>query len=375
MSRKHETTRTAAQLRALRSQIDKLDLQLLKLLNERAAAAQELGPVKNEQGAEIFSTVREDELLANVLAANKGPLDNAAVRVVFREILSACRALQKTLKVAYLRPDYSNTHQAAIERFGTHVEFVGVGSIATIFEEVNRGHADFGVLPLENASEGRLGDTLDLFLRMPQIKLCGEVRLHAHLHLLANVSQPEIRRVYSTEYNFARTRNWLARHVPQAHLAEVSSTTTAAELVMREPGAAAVASRQVANRFGIRVLFENIEEYAPVELRFGLIGTTPAERTGKDRTALVMQLEGGPGDLADMLALFKSAKVGIHVIESFPIRSGKPQFACFIDCEGHMEDAKVKRVIDGLNKLAEKVLVLGSYPQTDAVDKLARNSG
>jgi chorismate mutase/prephenate dehydratase len=368
MSRKQETPRSAAQLRALRSQIDKLDGQILKLINERAAAAQELGPVKNDHGNEIFSAAREDELLASLLAANKGPLDSTAVRVIFREILSASRALQKNVKVAYLRPDYSNSHQAAIERFGTHVEFVGVGSVATIFEEVNRGHADYGVLPLENSSEARLGDTLDLFLRMPQIKLCGEVRLHAHLHLLANVNQPEIRRIYSTEYNFARTRNWLSRHVPQAHLAEVSSATTAAELVLREPGAAAVASRQVANRFGIRVLFNDIEEHAAVELRFGLVSLTPAERTGKDRTAMVLQLEAGPGDLADMLALFKAGKVPIHVIESFPIRSAKPQFACFVDCEGHMDDSRVKKVIDGLNKLADKVQVLGSYPQTEAVD-------
>jgi chorismate mutase/prephenate dehydratase len=156
--------------------------------------------------------------------------------------------------------------------------------------------------------------------------------------------------------------------VPQAHLAEVSSATTAAELVLREPGAAAVASRQVANRFGIRVLFNDIEEHAAVELRFGLVSLTPAERTGKDRTAMVLQLEAGPGDLADMLALFKAGKVPIHVIESFPIRSAKPQFACFVDCEGHMDDSRVKKVIDGLNKLADKVQVLGSYPQTEAVD-------
>ncbi|HMP02149.1 MAG TPA: prephenate dehydratase domain-containing protein [Gemmatales bacterium] len=368
MSKKSESPKSAAQLRALRSQIDKIDGQILKLVNERAATVQELGPVKNEHGTEAFSLAREDEILSGLMSASKGPLDQAALRVIFREIISASRALQKNLKVAYLRPDYSNTHQAAIERFGTHVEFVGVGSVATIFEEVNRGHTDFGVLPLENATEARLGDTLELFMRMPQIKLCGEIRLRVHLHLLSNVPQPEIRRVYSTEYNFARTRPWLSKHVPQAHLAEVSSATTASELVLREPGAAAVASRQVANRFGIRVLFDNIEENAGVEMRFGLISLTPAERTGHARTSLLLQLASSSGELADVLAAFKQQKLNVNVVESFLIRTSKPQFFCFIDFDGHMDEPKVKRIIESANKLADKVQVLGSYPQSEPVD-------
>src|SRR5215469_1648913 len=202
MARKTESDNTAgasrgtASLKNLRSHIDKLDLQILDLINKRAGLAAEIGKVKNDHGAEVFSPAREEEVLQNVLEANKGPLDQATVRAVYREIMSGSRALQKVLKVAYLGPEYSFSHLAALERFGQAVEFMRVGSIAAVFEEVNRGHADFGVVPLENSTYGRIADTLDMFLRLPQIKIGAEVRLQVHHHLLANCEQQEIRRVY-----------------------------------------------------------------------------------------------------------------------------------------------------------------------------------
>src|SRR5947209_3825210 len=192
MARKPETdapagsTKTAAALKQLRANIDKLDLQVLKLINERAGLAAEIGKVKNDHGAEVFSPAREEEVLKNVLEANKGPLDEATVRAVYREIMSGSRALQKVLKVAYLGPEYSFSHLAAVERFGQAVEFMRVGSIAAVFEEVNRGHAEFGVVPLENSTDGRIADTLDMFIRLPQIKTCAEVRLRIHHNLMAN---------------------------------------------------------------------------------------------------------------------------------------------------------------------------------------------
>src|SRR5271166_337209 len=161
--------RAAANLKSLRSQIDKLDLQLLKVINERAALAAEIGKIKNDHGNEAFSPAREEEVLQNVLEANKGPLDSTTVRAVFRELMSGSRALQKVLKVSYLGPEYSFSHLAAVERFGQAVEFMRVGSIAAVFEEVNRGHAEFGVVPLENSTDGRIADTLDMFIRLPQL--------------------------------------------------------------------------------------------------------------------------------------------------------------------------------------------------------------
>src|SRR5246127_1534435 len=181
--------KTAAALKHLRTNIDKLDLQILRLINERAGLAAEIGKVKNDHGTEVFSPAREEEVLQNVLDANKGPLDPNTVRAVYREIMSGSRALQKILKVAYLGPEYSFSHLAAVERFGQTVEMMQVGSIAAVFEEVNRGHVDFGVVPLENSTDGRIADTLEMFIRLPQLKICAEVRLRIHHHLMANCEQ------------------------------------------------------------------------------------------------------------------------------------------------------------------------------------------
>src|SRR5712691_8898075 len=178
--------RAAASLRTLRTHIDKLDLQILKLVNDRAGVAAEIGKFKNDHGAEVFSPAREEEVLQNVLDANKGPLDAPTVRAIFREIMSGSRALQKVLKIAYLGPEYSFSHLAAVERFGQQVDFIGVGSISAVFEEVNRSHVDFGVVPLENSTDGGVSDTLDMFIRLPQLKIIAEVRLNIHHNLLAN---------------------------------------------------------------------------------------------------------------------------------------------------------------------------------------------
>src|SRR5437879_6353052 len=247
MARKPEngnSPRSAAALKNLRSKIDKLDLVILKMVNQRAALAAEIGKVKTDHGTEVFSPAREEEVFQHVIQSNKGPLDEAGVRAVFRELMSGSRALQKILRVAYLGPEYSFSHLAALERFGQAIEFMGVGTISAVFEEVNRGHVDFGVVPLENSTDGRIADTLDMFVRQPTIRICAEVRLRIHHHLLAKCEQPEIRRVYSKGQALSQCRNWLSKNVPQAALHAVSSTADAARLAQTEPGAAAVASRQ-----------------------------------------------------------------------------------------------------------------------------------
>src|SRR5438874_2240883 len=231
------SSRAAASLRSLRSQIDKLDLQILKLINTRAGLAAEIGRIKNDHGSEVFSPAREEEVFVNVLEANKGPLNDETIRAVFREIMSGARALQKVLKVAYLGPDYSFSHLAALERFGQAVEFVKVGSISAVFEEVNRGHVDFGVVPLENSTDGRIADTLDMFVRLPQLKVCAEVRLRVHHNLLANCEQLEIRRVYSKPQALSQCRTWLSKNIPHASTHEVASSAVAAQLACQEPGA------------------------------------------------------------------------------------------------------------------------------------------
>jgi chorismate mutase/prephenate dehydratase len=369
MSRKTESTaaapaqRMSSQIKELRARIDKLDLQILELVNKRAALAAEIGKQKNDHGTEIFSPEREEEVYRNVLEANKGPLDQATIRAIFREIMSGSRALQKVLKVAYLGPEDSFSHLAAIERFGQAVEFLRVGNIAAVFEAVNRGHADFGVVPLENSTDGRVSDTLDMFLRMPQIKIVAEVRLRIHHNLLARCTPQEIRRVYSKAQALAQCRNWLSKNVPYATLHEVSSTTTAAELAQREAGAAAIASRQAAVRYGLPILFENIEDSPHNETRFAVVGHQQTGRTGHDKTAIMFRVPHRPGALVDALNVFKEHKLNLTWIESFPAqRANKPEYVFFVDFEGHQEDPKVKRALGLLQEHCEELTILGSFP-------------
>jgi chorismate mutase/prephenate dehydratase len=360
-------SRVANTLRHLRTQIDKLDLQILKLINDRATVAAEIGKLKNEHGEEVFSPAREEEVVKNVLeihAKNRGALDPSTVRAIFRELISGSRALQKVLKVSYLGPEYSFSHLAAVERFGQGVEFMCVGSIAAVFEEVNRGHVDFGVVPVENSTDGRVADTLDMFMRMPHLQICAEVRLQVHHNLLANCSQEEIRRVYSKPQALSQCRNWLSKNVPQALLKDVSSTADAARLAQMEPGAAAVASRQAAVRYGLRILFEDIEDSPYNETRFAVIGHQKCGKTGHDKTSVMFRVPHAAGSLVAALDIFKQAKINLTWIESFPAKLPKPEYIFFIDLEGHIEDPKVAKALKALGEHCDAVTVLGSYPMT-----------
>jgi chorismate mutase/prephenate dehydratase len=358
--------RSTESLRNLRTQIDKLDLQILKLVNDRAAVVGKIGRLKNDQGDEIFSPAREEEVLKNVLEINDkhgGPLDKGTIRAIFREILSGSRALQKVLKVAYLGPEYSFSHLAAVERFGQAIEFLGVGTIAAVFEEVNRGHADFGVVPIENSTDGRVADTLDMFLKMPHLVISAEVRLQIHHNLMANCEQAQIRRVYSKGQALSQCRNWLSKNVPQAVLVEVSSTADAARLAQTEPGAAAVASRQAAVRYGLRVLFSDIEDSPYNETRFAVIGHQKCGKTAHDKTAIMFRLPHKPGSLVHALNIFEQSRINLTWIESFPTsKAAKPEYLFFVDFEGHIEDPKVTKALKALGDHCQEVTVLGSFP-------------
>lgn len=365
MARKTEELTPAkaqALLKSLRTNIDKLDLQILKLVNERANLASEIGTVKNHHGTEVFSPAREEEVFKNVLDSNKGPLDESTIRAVFREIMSGSRALQKIIKVAYLGPEYSYSHLAAVERFGQAVEFMRVGSIASVFEEVNRGQVDFGVVPLENSTDGGVSETLDMFMRLPQLKICAEVRLKIHHNLLANCEQEQVRRVYSKPQALSQCRGWLSKNLPHADMKDVSSTAVAAQLAAAEPGAAAVASRQAAVKYGLRMLFTDIEDYPHNETRFAIISRQECEKTGNDKTALMFKVPNKPGALVEALALFNQNKLNLTWIESFPAKTGKNEYIFFVDFDGHIEDPKVKRTLTSLGEQCEQLSVLGSFP-------------
>ncbi len=365
MSRKSDSgpeKLTASQLKSLRSQIDKLDIAVLKLLNERAGIAAQIGRVKSEDGGSIFSAAREEEVLANIVTSNKGPLGEVTLKAIFRELISGSRALQRVQRVAFLGPEYSYSHLAALNRFGEAAEYMRVGSISAVFEEVSRKHVDLGVVPLENSTDGRIADTLDMFVRTPDLKICAEVRLLVHHNLLANCEQTEIRRVYSKSQALSQCRQWLSKNLPHATLHEVSSTADAARLVQGEPFSAAVASRQAGVRYGLRVLFEKIEDSTGNETRFAVISDADSGRTGKDKTAALFQVPHSPGALADVLQIFKANKINLTWIESFPYRQAKGGYVFFADFEGHREDAKVKKALTALDNYCESISVLGSFP-------------
>ncbi len=353
-----------ASLAKLRSQIDKIDVELLKLMNERAKIAEKVGQIKEADNMPIFSPEREDEVLQRLGSANKGPLPRVAVEAVFRELMSASRTLQKRMKVAYLGPEYSFSHLAAIQRFGQSVEFVPVGTIAGVFEAVHRYQADLGVVPIENSTDGRIADTLDMFFRLP-LKIRGEVSMRIHHHLLAMCPQSEIRRVYSKPQALSQCRKWLATHVPQAQLMEVASTSTAVELAKREEGAAAVASRESAVAHGLDILVSGIEDRSNNVTRFAIVGHETAPRTGRDKTTLMIEVKDASGALYDALSAFKRNRVNMSWIESFPAETeGKAQkYVFFVDIEGHVSDLRIRRALAALERRASKVIVLGAFPQ------------
>jgi len=369
MTRKSDSGSSASHLKALRVQIDKLDLQILHLLNRRAAIAGQIGKVKADQGGEVFSAAREEEVLGNVLKENDGPLQEVTLKAIFRELISGSRAVQKIQRIAFLGPEYSYSHLAALERFGEAVAYNRTATIAAVFEEVVRKHADYGVVPLENSTDGRIADTLDMFIRMPQVKICAEIRLRVHHHLLANCQQTDVRRVYSKAQALSQCRNWLSKNIPHATLHEVASTSDAAKLVLTEPNVAAVASRQAAVRFGINILCHNIEDSPFNETRFAVIGQADSAKTGSDKTAMMFQVSHTPGALADVLNIYKANKLNLTWIESFPYREAKGEYVFFLEFDGHREDPKVKKTIVAMEDICDSVSVLGSFPATQPTDE------
>jgi chorismate mutase / prephenate dehydratase len=354
----------AANLKVLRTQIDKFDLQILDLLNKRAGVAAQIGKVKNEQGGEVFSAAREEEVLQNILSTSKGPLDEKTLTMIFRELISGSRALQRRQRVAYLGPDYSYSHLAALERFGEATDYMKVGSIAAVFEEVGRKHVDLGVVPLENSTDGRITDTLDMFIRMPDIRICSEVRMVVHHNLLANCEQPAIHHIYSKAQALSQCRGWLSKNMPHAALHEVASTADAARLAGSSPNAAAIASRQAGNKYGLRVVFSNIEDYQHNETRFAVISANDSAKTGSDKTATMFQVPHKPGSLVDVLEAFKNNKINLTWIESFPYREAKGEYVFFVEFEGHREDPKIKKALGVIEPMCESISILGSFPQS-----------
>jgi chorismate mutase/prephenate dehydratase len=359
-------------LTSLRGEIDRLDRELVNLLNRRAEIAARIGKVKNDQGLEVWSAAREEEVIAQALAASQGPLPAETLRIIFRELMSGSRSLQRAIRVACLGPKYSYSHLAAVAKFGEAVEHVPVGSIAAVFEEVNRRHVQFGLVPLENSTDGRVADTLDMFIKLPNLKIRAEVRLRVHHCLLGRCEWGQIRRVYSKAQALSQCRHWLGKNVPQAAKVEVVSTARAAELAQNEEYAAAVASRAAASAYRLNVLAENIEDQPHNVTRFAVIAERPGERTGRDKTTLMIRLPNEAGSLARTIAPFEKLGVNMTWIESFPVPDGTrdrdPSYLFFIDVDGYVDDPPVQKALDLVRRRCERLDILGSYPRSECIE-------
>lgn len=357
----------APTLESLRAKIDRIDQQLVELMSDRAKIALEIGKLKDSSGIDAYSPAREDEVLARVVELNQGPLSERSIRAVFRELISGARALERSLRVAYLGPAYSYSHLAAIHRFGQNVEMVPVGSISAVFEEVNRRHADLGIMPIENSTDGRIADTLDMFSRLP-VRICGEVQLRIHHNLLGLCARSEVEEVYSRPQALSQCRHWISRHLPAARTIEVTSTSTAAQLALEKRGAAAIASVQAGVHYGLNVLAADIEDVAGNLTRFAVIGEEPPPRTGRDKCSLMFEIPHRPGTLADAMMTFKNNKLNLTWIESFPIARPAGGYLFFVELEGHETDARVAKAIAALEKKTVRLEILGSYAKMAPID-------
>lgn len=362
MSKKRSTR--ALSREQLFKDVKRIDCELVRLMNERAKAAEQLA--RAADGEQLESPDVEAQL-ATAIASSRGPLGERALEATFRELISGCRSLIKPVRVAYLGPLYSYSYLAAIQRYGSSAELSPVSTIAAVFEELNRGNADVGVVPLENSTDGRIVDTLGMFARLP-VRICGEVQLRIHHNLLAKCPRDEIKEVYSKPQALSQCREWLAKHLPAARTVEMTSTAAAARLAAEKPGAAAVASRLAAINYGLNFVAENIEDNPHNVTRFAVIGGDVAARTGKDKTALMFEIPHQPGSLADVMAIFKREKLNMTWIESFPMAGGKSEYLFFIELEGHQTDTKVERALQSLGKKTVRLDILGSYATAEPID-------
>jgi len=348
------------------SAVSRIDAELIKLMNERVRLSIEWYRSSDDIRPALFSSVIEDAAVSAALTKNSGPLTEEAIRGVYRHLLSAARRSVHQLRVAYLGPQFSYSHQAALERFGDAADLVPVSTIASVFEEVNRGHVEFGIVPIENSTDGRIVDTLDMFTRLP-LKICGEVQISVHHNLLARCARGEITEIYSKPQALSQCRNWLNRHMPHVRLHDVTSTSTAAQLARDKPGAAAIASSRAAVEYGLQVIAEDVQDNRNNVTRFAVIGDLQLAPTGSDRTAVLLQIPHKPGALADALVAFKKQKVNLSWIESFPLRGPESGYLFFLDFEGHQKEARIRKTLDELAATAVRMDVLGSFPRSEVL--------
>lgn len=352
-----------SQLDDLRQQIDKIDDQLLKLISRRGQLARKIGDEKSRHEKNHYHVPhRERAILERLRNKNKGPFPAAAVEFIFRELFSATLALEKPLKIAFLGPATTFSHQAAVRHFGHSCTFNPCGNIETVFSEVELGNSDYGIVPVENSIEGVINLTLDCFVDSP-LHICNEMRLPVGLFLLSSATdRKKIRKIYSHPQPLAQCRSWLNRNLPSVEQAPASSTAQAAQFAKQNKNTAAIAGELASEVYGLKIVAKNIQDHAENHTRFLIISKDKAKRAGKNKTSVMFSIADESGSLLKTLQLFARNKINLSKIQSRPLRNRPWEYLFYVDFTGHVEDKAVERVLKALGKQALFLRVLGSYP-------------
>ncbi len=346
----------------LRREIDALDDRILELLNDRARVAHRVGQLKRRAGAAAYAPGREEDLVRRLRERNPGPFPDRAIRPVWREIISASLSLEAPLTVAYLGPPATFTHQACQQRFGLSARYAPAGTISEVFEVVEKGKASYGVVPVENTTEGAVTHTLDMFVRS-DLQIVAEVFLPVAHHLMNRSGRLEdVERVYSHPHALAQCRRWLEARLPGVPVLDAPSTAHAARLAAEEPRAAAVAGALAADLYGLETVEARIEDDARNVTRFLVIGPHRPAPSGRDKTSLLFAVRDEVGALYHMLRPFYDAGVNLTKIESRPLRGEAWQYVFFVDCEGHVTEPGLTRAVAELEGRCRFLRVIGSYP-------------
>ncbi len=351
----------------VRNKIDSIDAKVLALLNERAGASQQIGQLKQKEGQGIYAPHRERQVLDRLKSLNKGPMTPDAIEAIYREIMSFSISLEKKVKIAYLGPPVTYTHQAAQKKFGASVDYEACTTITDVFSEVGQGRADYGVVPVENSTEGAVNHTLDMFVDS-DLKIYGEIFLPIHHYLLSRSPLKDIVQVYSKDQVFGQCRLWIEAHLRNVDLLPTNSTAEAAQIVANDSnqaGIACIASKIAADVYGLKVLASSIEDNSNNTTRFLIISRTEAKPTCSDKTSIVLEIKDKAGALHDILVPFKKLKINMTKIESRPSKKKVWSYFFFVDFQGHYDDPKVKKAIAALEKHCTFLKVLGSYPKAE----------
>ncbi len=346
----------------LRRKIDELDRKIIDLLNQRARVVVEVDKTKQADGTPIYAPDREQAVLKRIADINEGPLPPRTLQAIYRELMSGSFALEKPLRIGFLGPEASFSHLAAERKFGASVEYRPLADIRAVFDEVARGHCDLGVVPIENSVGGGVVDTLDSFTAA-HVHICAEILVEIHHNLLANCSPEQIKVIASKPEVFAQCRNWLSTSFNEVQLVPVASSARAAQMAVNEQGMAAIGSAQAAELYGLKTVFANIEDNPRNMTRFFVIASTPAKRTGQDKTALMFTTTHKSGALVDVLNVFARYGINLTNIDTRPSQRRNWEYYFFIDAEGHREDENFVKALAEADEHCGDMQVLGSFPR------------